>query len=658
MNATIFQRGAFPLCIAIIFWSCGKDNDPQLPSEINHAPVMEEQSFTVSESLASNDVIGKIKADDEDGDSLTYNIISNDKSLFEITGSGTLSLAQGKTLDFETKTLHSIIVGVTDKKKSTEAEITIQVTNSNDLVPEFAQESYEFEVNEDIVETFIIGQAVAFDADNDGLTYKIEENDNTLFTIDESSGEIRLNEGQNLDFETTQEHVIMISVSDGSYSGMVPVTIIVKNVIDSLAEYSDTFITSWQVTKGMTLAIGVDPNYEYDFTIDWGDGTLEDKSFNNKTSVDHTYDNEGVFTVAIQGSFPALNMSNSTNIGRLSLIGIEQWGNIEWKTMETTFFACENMEYNATDSPNLSNVTSMLGMFNDCKKFNGAIGDWKTSSITLMKDTFRGATTFNQDIGTWETINVTTMSGMFADSEFNQDIGGWDTDNVTNMDYMFSGASLFNQDIGGWNTENVTSMIAMFQHAISFDKDIGSWVTENVVNMNAMFFGATSFNQNIGNWNTVNVTNMNGMFSNATLFNQSIGAWDTSSVVSMLSMFQNAVSFNQNIANWDVSNVISMYLMFSNATSFDQNLGSWNIQNIGGLGLSFISSGMSPQNYSATLLGWATLDQGELSIPQNIILRAQGLNFCNGTDGELARNTLIDTHNWTIYDEEGVDCQL
>lgn len=657
MNTTIFQRSVFPLCISIIMWSCGKDNDPLLPNEMNHGPNMENQNFTVPESLTHNNVIGQIQAVDEDGDSITFSIVTNDDSLFAITASGILSLSPGRTLDFEAETLHTITVSATDTKESSTAQITINVTNSNDLVPEFSQESYEFEVNEDIVETFIIGQVVAVDADNDSLTYEIGENNNAIFTIDESSGAIYLNEGQNLDFETAQKHIIIISVSDGNYTSTVPIIIIVKNVIDSLAEYPDTFITSWQVTEGMTLTIGVDPNYQYDFKIDWGDGTVEDKSFNNKISFDHTYNSEGVFTVAIQGGFPAINMFNSKNIGRLSLIRIEQWGDIEWRTMETAFFACQNMEYNATDSPNLSDVTNMLGMFNDCKKFNGAIGDWKTSGITTMKDMFRGATTFNQDIGTWETINVTTMSGMFADSKFNQDVEGWDTDNVTNMDYMFSGASLFNQDIGGWNTSNVTSMISMFHNATSFNKDIGSWVTGNVINMNAMLFGASSFNQNIGNWNTVNVANMNGMFSDAISFNQDIGAWDTSSVIAMMSMFENAVSFNQDIGDWDVSNVIFMYLMFDNTLEFDQNLGSWNIQNLGGLGLSFISSGMSPENYSSTLLGWATLDPGEENIPQGITLRAQGLNFCNGEDVEFARNTLINIDGWGIYDDGGVDCQ-
>ena len=62
-----------------------------------------------------------------------------------------------------------------------------------------------------------------------------------------------------------------------------------------------------------------------------------------------------------------------------------------------------------------------------------------------------GTTSFNQDISGWDVSNVTSMSGMFfLATSFNQDIGDWDVSNVTNMHRMFGGGGSFSQMTGCW----------------------------------------------------------------------------------------------------------------------------------------------------------------------------------------------------------------
>ena len=64
---------------------------------------------------------------------------------------------------------------------------------------------------------------------------------------------------------------------------------------------------------------------------------------------------------------------------------------------------------------------------------------------------------FNQYIGAWDVSNVTSMSGMFSHAYlFNQDVGGWDVSNVTSMVNMFEYAYAFNQDLSDWSTSSMS----------------------------------------------------------------------------------------------------------------------------------------------------------------------------------------------------------
>ena len=108
---------------------------------------------------------------------------------------------------------------------------------------------------------------------------------------------------------------------------------------------------------------------------------------------------------------------------------------------------------------------------------------------------------FNQNISSWDVSNVTTMFGMFELAiDFNQPIGDWDVSKVTTMGLMFQKASSFNQPIGNWDVSSVTYMGAMFYVNESFNQPIGNWDVSNVTGMIYMFYNTTAFNQNLSSW--------------------------------------------------------------------------------------------------------------------------------------------------------------
>ncbi|SNR55111.1 gliding motility-associated C-terminal domain-containing protein [Maribacter sedimenticola] len=316
---------------------------------------------------------------------------------------------------------------------------------------------------------------------------------------------------------------------------------------------------------------------DYDFNIDWGDG-----QYNNNVSSDitHTYLAPGIYTISIIGDFPSFYHASS-NRDNLKLISMDQWGSQVWESMRQTFYFCENMEYNATDIPNLSMVTDMRSMFRRATLFNTNINNWDVSNVSDMSAMFYQAYIYNQPMDTWNVSNVTRMDNMFdTANEFNQNINGWDVSNVTSMYNMFSNTDNYNQPLNNWNVSSVTSMRQMFQRADVFNQPLDNWDVTSVTNMHEMFYDAELFNQNIDNWDVGNVTLTSGMFYSAKAFNQPLNSWDVSKVTNMSSMFYGASVFDQPLNNWTVDNVTNMSSMFSSATSFNQNIESWNVTNV------------------------------------------------------------------------------
>ena len=258
---------------------------------------------------------------------------------------------------------------------------------------------------------------------------------------------------------------------------------------------TDAFITTWQTTSsGESITIptsGGTGLTDYNFTIDWGDGTVETTT-GDDPDPSHPYAAAGTYTVTISGTFPHfyLNDPFDDDPNSNKLQSIEQWGDIQWESMNSAFEGAENMVYNATDAPDLSAVTDMNSMFARADAFNGAIEGWDVSAVTDMGFMFADADAFDQDIGGWDVSGVTFMGGMFAFTDaFNQDIGGWDVSAVTNMRFMFADATSFNEAIGGWDVSAVTDMSRMFNGAAAFDQDIGGWDVSNVAAFDDSFGG-------------------------------------------------------------------------------------------------------------------------------------------------------------------------
>ncbi|WP_271856177.1 BspA family leucine-rich repeat surface protein [Patiriisocius marinus] len=377
---------------------------------------------------------------------------------------------------------------------------------------------------------------------------------------------------------------------------------IIESWINSPEAFKLTYNTSTtdsNTTPVNQLKISKNSSYTYNYSIDWGD----DQFNNNVTqTITHTYDTPGTYTVSIIGDYPAhyFNYSNTDNI---KLITIDQWGSQQWQSMDQSFLNCQNMTYNASDVPDLSQVESMRSTFYQCFLFDADINNWNVSNVTNMSNLFAAAFVFNSPLNSWDVSNVTNMSGLFLVArDFNQPINSWDVSSVTNMYRMFDGngqPQAFNQPLNDWNVENVIDMGYMFRYTPNFNQPLDLWDVSSVTTMNRMFENATAFNQNIDFWNVENVTNMDAMFSNADAFNEPLNSWNVENVLTMRSMFQSTNVFNQPLNDWNTFSCVNMSSMFQNAVAFDQPLNNWEVATVTNMSYMFDSSLVFNQDISA-----------------------------------------------------------
>uniref|UniRef100_UPI0025B8062F BspA family leucine-rich repeat surface protein n=1 Tax=Maribacter sp. TaxID=1897614 RepID=UPI0025B8062F len=142
-----------------------------------------------------------------------------------------------------------------------------------------------------------------------------------------------------------------------------------------------SFETTWNTTNTSTgssavneITIPTNPGYTYNYNIDWGDGNIET---NVTGDITHIYASQGLHTILISGTFPSIYFNNTGD--KLKIIEILAWGTIQWETMENAFYGCENINFDAIDSPDLSQVSTLKNMFKNASSFNGIINNWNVS---------------------------------------------------------------------------------------------------------------------------------------------------------------------------------------------------------------------------------------------------------------------------------------
>lgn len=357
-----------------------------------------------------------------------------------------------------------------------------------------------------------------------------------------------------------------------------------------------------------------------------------------------------------------------------------------------------------------SNVTTLQLLFQNNSVFNGDIGGWNVGNVTNFRQVFQGANVFNHDLSSWAPpiltgsnvyrmfwqaydfnngygpgvansgfgstfgnalSGLTSLEQMFNFCyDFNSDVSNFAVGpTATSLNSMFSSCLTFNnggntQGLSTWDTRSVTDFYRTFYDNRVFNCDLTGWDTGSATSLSEMFNACRDFNNgrdpgvsHTMNWDTSSCTNMYTMFGTCLDFNGDVSGFDTSSCTNCSLMFNSASVFNQNIGNWDLSSCTTMYRMLRLASSFNQDLGGWSLNTSTAPNMTdlLVSTSMSTENFSRTLIGWANYCYANSGNPGSVTFSGTNLTYDDTTygtgtytDAVSAYGYLTGTLGWTI----------
>ncbi|MGB3404406.1 MAG: cadherin domain-containing protein [Microcoleaceae cyanobacterium] len=183
--------------------------------------------------------------DDLDGDSLSFSIQNKPRWATFNSATGKLS---GTPSNQDVGITENIVISVSDGTKAVALNtFNLEVVNTNDA-PEISNQ--RFTVAENLLNIqapqvsqgaadptrreYQLGKVIASDVDGDSLTYKIiAGNEDGVFAISESTGEITIPDPDKLDFETTPSYSLTVETRDSETEASATVTIDVTNANES-----------------------------------------------------------------------------------------------------------------------------------------------------------------------------------------------------------------------------------------------------------------------------------------------------------------------------------------------------------------------------------------------------------------------------------------
>ncbi|KAM7290981.1 cadherin-related tumor suppressor [Ixodes scapularis] len=193
-------------------------------------------TISLSEDAPVGSTVAVLQADDPDLEgSVRFSIAEgqSDAGHFRIDPqTGALLLVEA--LDRELQAQHLFSVTATDGLQSTEALVSIEVTDTNDNLPLFGEAAYSFDLWEDTQRGAQVGAVSAVDADlglNRQVSYSVLSDwANDVFSLNPQTGVFTLT--SHLDYELYQHYVLVVQAQDSGTPSLSSTATVYVNVLD------------------------------------------------------------------------------------------------------------------------------------------------------------------------------------------------------------------------------------------------------------------------------------------------------------------------------------------------------------------------------------------------------------------------------------------
>jgi hypothetical protein len=296
--------------------------------DVNEAPVIANQAFSIDENSANGTLVGTVVASDPDaGQTLTYSILSgNTGSAFAINAStGVLTVNNTSALDFEVNPSFALIIKVQDNgtgSLSSQATITVSLLNVNEA-PVIANQA--FSINENSANGTLVGTVVASDPDaGQTLTYSIlSGNTASAFAINSSTGALTVNNTSALDFEVNPSFALIIKVQDngtGSLSSQATITVSLLDVNEAPVIANQAFSINENSANGTLVGtvVASDPDAGQTLTYSILSGNTGSAFAINASTGVLTVNNTSALDFEVNPSFALIIKVQDNGTGSLS----------------------------------------------------------------------------------------------------------------------------------------------------------------------------------------------------------------------------------------------------------------------------------------------------------------------------------------------------
>ncbi len=251
VQATVTDDGSPPLALTVPFTI-------KVIGVNEFAPVFQPTNFEITEGVPSGTSVGVLNATDQDfGSVVRYRLIKpSDK--FEVNkDTGEIRLRAGATLDRELVPAYQLFVEAYDDGQpanATTVSVNINVLDVNEFAPSF--NITDINVSESQLPLATFAKIDATDGDTgQKLFYTILTSTGPLFELNPNTGELSLVTGTKLDFETTKDYEILVSLTDSGGPSKSTAATVTIHVTDANDPPTDITLSSSVVRS---LALGVD----------------------------------------------------------------------------------------------------------------------------------------------------------------------------------------------------------------------------------------------------------------------------------------------------------------------------------------------------------------------------------------------------------------
>lgn len=205
-------------------------------NDVNEAPVVDPQTFSLFENTSLNSTIGTVLASHQDaGQNLAYSFVSgNENGIFSLNDSnGIIMVAKPDSLNYEAKQTYQLIIEVKDNSEEQLSDTALITINLQDVNEPPVLTDYEFTIDENTSFNTVIGTVLADDPDETGWVVYYFEMDNLYppFYVENSTGEVKVHASDSIDYEYRTQFVYTLVAQDQNYlKGYSTVTINLNDV--------------------------------------------------------------------------------------------------------------------------------------------------------------------------------------------------------------------------------------------------------------------------------------------------------------------------------------------------------------------------------------------------------------------------------------------